>query len=114
VLGHLAEVVAADGDPDRAESLIAQITNPDRRAELLIQLAETVTTIGDPDWEARLESETEALITQITNPDSRAKTLRQLTEAAAACNDLDRAEALIAQITNPGGGWSRWVSSQRR
>ncbi|MGH3721061.1 MAG: hypothetical protein ACRDRI_19880 [Pseudonocardiaceae bacterium] len=84
-----------------AETLTIQITNPDRQAELLIQLAEEADTSGDPDWADRLASEAETFIAKITNPDARVKRLSQLANVVVTYGDLDWAEALVAQVTDP-------------
>jgi lipopolysaccharide biosynthesis regulator YciM len=100
--------VAAGGDHDRAarlagaaEALTGQITNQDRRAEALAQLAAVIAADGDHD-------RAEALTGQITDPHRRAEALAQLAGVAAAGGDHDRAarladeaEALTGQITDP-------------
>ena len=85
-----------------------EITDPDRRARVLADLAEAAAGAGDLD-------RAEALARTITDPDRRARALADLAEAAAGAGDLDRAEALAGRPRpRPGrsptrtGGRGRW------
>ncbi len=99
ILARLTGEIAAGGNRERAEALVAEITSKGLRAGALALLAEVAAAGGEHDW-------AEALVAEITDPGLRAGALAWLAEAAATGGDHDRAarltsaaEALTTQVT---------------
>ncbi|MGW4423840.1 tetratricopeptide repeat protein [Streptosporangium sp. NPDC004631] len=97
----LPAVWAKLGHIDRAEALARSITDPQRQASSLAELADEVVELGDLDRARRLVEEAEALARSITDPDWQASSLAGLVGRVAKLGDLDRAEALARSITDP-------------
>ena len=121
-------MAAGAGDLDRAEALARAITDPDRQARALADLAQAAAGAGDLDraeaaaagrsptrtgrrgcwrtWPRRRRGRVtwtgpRRWPEAITDPDQRARVLADLAEAVAGAGDLDRAAGAAQAITDP-------------
>jgi tetratricopeptide (TPR) repeat protein len=97
----LPTVWAAIGNPDRAEALARAITDPDRQAQALADLARMAGERGDLDRAGTLVGHAEAASRAITDPDRQVQALADLARMAGERGDLDRAMAVARAITDP-------------
>ena len=82
------------GQPKRAEQLARSITNPDRQAEVLVEVAKVLVTAGQPDRAEQLATAAEQVAYSILDLDRQAEVLTGVGSVMVAVGQLDRAERL--------------------
>jgi hypothetical protein len=94
LLASLMEVLARQGELDRAETLAKTIQRPDQQARTLASLAKTLARQGELDH-------AESLTGTIQHPGRQAEVLVVLVQELAKQDDIDRASTVADRIAKP-------------
>ncbi len=98
----LPAVWATLGQHIRAEALAASITDPDRQAQALAEVARTLAEAGQHEQAAAMASQAETVARSITDPDRQARALTEVAGALAEAGQHEQAETVARSITDPG------------